>query len=235
MEFHMKITKKVALGACALVALGVGATGATAQADEPNPTCTTTPMGLAKQVGGPVDGDLDATGCDIGVYNPTAVTDDAVIHGAKHYGVVVDGSKGVDITDATVSDIGDDPFSGTQYGVGIYYTGGATGTIRGTSVSQYQKGGIVAKGEGTKVAMTDNTVTGLGAVKFIAQNGIQVSNKAAATVTGNTVSKNIYNGGGWTSTGIMFYGADAASTPKAGKIASTNDVFQNQANITVVK
>ena len=101
-------------------------------------------------------------------------------------------------------------------------------------VSEYQKGGIVAKNSGTLVSVTDNTVTGLGAVKYIAQNGIQISGGATATeMTGNTVSKNIYTGGGWTSTGILFY--NAGETPKSGKIASTNDVFKNQANVTVVK
>ena len=83
--------------------------------------------------------------------------------------------------------------------------------------------------------MTDNTVTGLGAVKFIAQNGIQISGGAIATVTGNTVSKNQYTQGadpGWTSSGILFY--NAGTTPKTGKIASTNNVFKNQANVTVI-
>src|SRR5262245_12940174 len=46
----------------------------------------------AKQVGGTVSGELNAGGCDIGVYNPTAVTAGADIHHAKYYGVVVDGS-----------------------------------------------------------------------------------------------------------------------------------------------
>src|SRR5262245_38991440 len=144
MELYMKITKKVALGACALVALGVGASGATAQAET---SCEeTTVMGglTVAQIGGTVSGDLPATGCDIAVYNPTRVDKDAVIHGAKQYGVVVDNAT-ADVTGATIHDIGDDPFSGTQYGIGIYYTNGAIGTISGNTVSQYQKGGIVAK------------------------------------------------------------------------------------------
>jgi hypothetical protein len=189
----------------------------------------------AAQIGGTVSGDVDADGCDIGVYNPDAVTAGADIHGAKYYGVVVNRGK-VDITGASVHNIGDSPFSGTQYGVGIYYTGGATGEISGNTVSQYQKGGIVAKGTGTTVSVKGNTVTGLGAVKFIAQNGIQISGGAGASeMTGNTVSKNQYTGGGWTATGILFYQADPVTTPKAGKIASQNKSFNNQANVAVVK
>jgi filamentous hemagglutinin family protein len=96
-----------------------------------------------------------------------------------------------------------------------------------------QKGGIVAKVAGTDVDVINNTVTGLGAVKFIAQNGIQVSSGASADVTGNTVSKNQYTGGGWTATGILFY--QAGTTPKTGKISSTNRSFNNQANVAVIK
>ena len=122
-----------------------------------------------------------------------------------------------------------------QHGVGIFYTDGATGEISGNTVSQYQKGGIVAK-VSARVSVTDNTVTGLGAVKFIAQNGIQISGGATATqMTGNTVSKNHYTQGadpGWTSSGILFF--NAGTTPKVGKIASTNNVFKNQANVTVI-
>ena len=44
----------------------------------------------AARIGGTVTGAVDATGCDIGVYNPTRVTN-ADIHGARYYGVVVNG------------------------------------------------------------------------------------------------------------------------------------------------
>ena len=107
------------------------------------------PIGLtAEQVGGTVTGDLNAGGCDIGVYNPTAVTAGADIHGAKQYGVYVDRGT-VNVTGADVHDIGESPFNGMQHGVGIFYTDGATRQISGNTVSQYQKGGIVAKGSGT--------------------------------------------------------------------------------------
>ena len=42
----------------------------------------------AMQIGGAVTGEIDATGCDIAVYNPDSVTN-ADIHGARYYGVVV--------------------------------------------------------------------------------------------------------------------------------------------------
>src|SRR3954447_21326196 len=46
----------------------------------------------AAQIGGTVGGPVDGTGCDIGVYNPASVTS-ADIHGARYYGVVVNGGN----------------------------------------------------------------------------------------------------------------------------------------------
>ncbi len=79
---------------------------------------------------------------------------------------------------------------GMQRGIGIFYTD-ASGTISGNTVSTYQKGGIVAR-DGGKVTISGNTVTGLGPVDFIAQNGIQVSYGTSATVKGNTISGHDY-------------------------------------------
>src|SRR5262245_37197302 len=69
----------------------------------------------AKVVGGPVSSPVDATGCDIGVYNPDADIAGAEVYGAKYYGVVVDGSRDIDVTGAKVHDIGDNPPDGMQY------------------------------------------------------------------------------------------------------------------------
>ena len=44
----------------------------------------------AAQIDGTVTGELDATGYDIGVYNPTSVTN-ATSTARRYYGVVVDG------------------------------------------------------------------------------------------------------------------------------------------------
>jgi hypothetical protein len=47
----------------------------------------------------------------------------------------------------------------------------------------------------------------VGAVDYIAQNGIQVSSGAAAIISGNAVSDNTYTGGLVTSCGILYYDA----------------------------
>jgi hypothetical protein len=149
----------------------------------------------AAQIGGTVSGTLDASGCDIGVYfaTPGSVTAGAQIFGARYFGVVNDGTS-VTVQGASIHDIGNEPFDGTQHGVGIYFTNGGTGPIDRNTVWAYQKGGIVANGAATTATITNNTVTGLGPVGFIAGNGIQVSRGAVAEVRGNAISNNFYTG-----------------------------------------
>jgi hypothetical protein len=229
-----------------LLAMPAGANG---------PSCTPTGFtgdGIdltAAQIGGTVSGPLDATGCDIGVYFPTSgsVTIGGDIFGARYFGVVNNGTS-VSVTGALIHDIGDTPFDGAQHGVGIYYTNGASGAIDGNTVSQYQKGGIVVNGATnagvpTTATVTNNTVTGLGPVLFIAQNGIQVSRGAVAEVRGNTISDNFYTGEvgvgpnagdknpeGWEyiSAGLLLFHAGA------GTMTSDNHFSGNQLNFVKV-
>ncbi len=156
----------------------------------------------AAQIGGTVSGTLNATGCDIGVYyagTPGSVTSGAEIFGARYFGVVNNGTS-VTVEGASIHNIGNNPFDGTQHGVGIYFVDGGTGTIDGNTVWAYQKGGIVVTetptytGAATTATVTNNTVTGLGPADFIAQNGIQVSRGAVATVRGNSIADNFYTG-----------------------------------------
>jgi hypothetical protein len=148
---------------------------------------------------------VDATGCDIGVYDPTGLSG-VTITGATQYGVYVDKGS-VNVMGSKVNTIGDNPLDGMQYGDGIYYTGSATtGTISGNTVSNYQKNGIVAD-NGASVSVTNNSVIGLGKVNFIAQNGIEIARGASATVSGNSVSGNWYTPATWTACGLLFYQA----------------------------
>lgn len=210
-------------------------------------TVTCTPTGYhnltAAQIGGNVTGMLDATGCDIGVYYDVANNgnvDNAVISGAKYYGVAVNGGTSVNVSNSQINNIGESPFNGSQHGVGIYYTNGATGTVSGNNISQYQKGGIVVSG-GSSVDSLNNTVTGLGPVNFIAQNGIEYYS-ASGIIRGNNVSGNFYTGTvgvgpnpggqnppGWqyTSGGILLYTAPHAKQ-------SMNHFSDNQKNLEMV-
>src|SRR6266852_2956580 len=88
----------------------------------------------AAQIGSTVSGTLDATGCDIGVYfaKPGSVTPGAQIFGARYFGVVNDGTS-VTVAGASIHDIGNTPFDGTQNGIQV--SRGAVAAVRGNSIS----------------------------------------------------------------------------------------------------
>jgi parallel beta helix pectate lyase-like protein len=186
---------------------------------------------------------VDATGCDIGIYyapGTTGSVDQSTIAGASYFGVV-NHSAAVDVTRSSVSNIGDRPFSGAQHGNAIFYTtenevvgtdgsstiiaaGSASGTISGSSVSLYQKGGIIVRGVRASAEVLGNEVRGLGPVNFIAQNGIQVSFGGSGVVRGNIVSENDYTPPGTTSCGILLFDA-------AGVKVQQNTYFDNETNM----
>jgi hypothetical protein len=165
---------------------------------------------------GTVSGPVDASGCDMGVYYDTGggKLDNAQVFGAKRYGVFVNGDNAnlsVDILDSHIYQIGDQPFTGNQDGVAIYYraylsTGTATGRVAGNTIELYQKGGIVANGPGTDVQVQDNEVLGQGPVAYIAQNGIQIGYGANASVMKNHVTGHSYTGTSTVSGGIIVVG-----------------------------
>ncbi len=69
-----------------------------------------------------------------------------------------------------------------------------TATITNNTITDYQKAGIVVDGAWFGGDDHEQHVTGAGPTTVVAQNGIQVSRQATATVSGNTVSANIYTG-----------------------------------------
>ena len=176
--------------------------------------------------------------------------EDATISGFVHYGVYNDGGH-VTVTGSSISDIGDTPFDGVQRGLGVYFvnpnlvnssfaSSPATGTISGNTVSQYQKGGITVNGAGSSAVVSDNAVTGLGPVPFIAQNGIQFGFGASvplSSLSGNVVRGNIYTEGsappGYVSAGFLFYDTSNVTQQSTGRVASSNQVSGNQCNICI--
>jgi parallel beta-helix repeat protein len=122
--------------------------------------------------------------------------------------------------------------TGAQTGVGIRASarsGKTTSvTIDHNVVSAYQKNGMVITGQygGTVSATVDtNTVTGFGPINFIAQNGVQVSDGASATVSGNNISGHDYTGSSWSATGILVIQA------ADGVVISGNNVHDNMEGI----
>jgi len=243
--------KRILLATALVVGLGAGLLPAMANAA----TCTGTGFSrdgfemTAAQIGGNVTGELDATGCNIGVYYDNTTTGNvnagANIHGANYFGVVVNGDVGavsVNVTNSAVHDIGETPLNGqgSQHGTAIYYralgTGTASGTISGNTVSSYQKNGVTINGS-VSAMTTNNTVTGQGPVAWIAQNGIQLGYGAKATVTGNTVIGNAYTGpNGASSAGILvvggeYFGAGLANT--VGLTITKNTLTGNDVGVWI--
>jgi len=176
----------------------------------------------AARIGGSVTGAVDATGCDIAVYNPTSVSN-ADIHGARYYGVVVNGGH-VNTTGSKVHQIGDSPFDGMQRGRAILYINGASGTISGNTVSAFQKNGIEVRGvtadasapstSRTSATIVSNVITGRGHLDDIAQNGIVILGNATAMVKDNTVSHLWYTPDGTEATGLL--NSDAVKVTVSG-------------------
>ena len=160
---------------------------------------------------GTITSEVDATGCNIGVYfapSSTGTVNNANIHGANYFGVVVHRAS-VDISNSQIHDIGETPFNGAQHGLAVYYatvdsgsplfqpactSGSTTGTVDSNTIWNYQKGGIIVNCEGSMVTITNNDVTGLGQVNYIAQNGIQFGFGAQGEARGNKISDNFYTG-----------------------------------------
>jgi hypothetical protein len=123
---------------------------------------------------------------------------------------------------------------GCQVGLGIDVEGDSAAlavSVSNNSVHNYQKNGITASGPGTgggpAMAITGNTVIGIGATPVIAQNGIQIGLGSTGKVTSNTVADDIYTGGNSAGAGILIY----AST---GITVSGNSVESTQFGIATV-
>jgi parallel beta-helix repeat protein len=129
--------------------------------------------------------------------------------GALDVGIGVGGGASAEVRNNLVTDIRDNPLSGSQTGLGILVQE-ADAVISKNTVLRYQKAGIVAFGPGS-VVVSGNTVVGAGPTATIAQNGIQISDGADALVTGNTVSANIYTPAGTEAAGVLVLGAGAVT------------------------
>ena len=168
-----------------------------------------------------VANDIDAHGCDIGDYVVTSgtVVSYLNIHDANKYGIFVDSPATaitVTISHVAVYNIGNHDVTGNvtgnfapngvQTGIGIIFDSGASGpqlsgSITNSNIYAYQKNGIVIN-HNSNVTTTGNTVTGLGHVDYIAQNGIEYARDAIGVIRQNVVSGNYYTG----NTGVLANG-----------------------------
>jgi hypothetical protein len=147
----------------------------------------------------------------------------------QEFGILVIGNARATITGDRVLNIRDanPALYGCQFGVGIMagreywptsdfssflvedFVGRAT--VTGTTVSGYQKGGIVSDGPGSSLSVSHSAVTGAGPYSalgtIIAQNGIQISRGATGSVTHTLVAGNQYSGpNAASSAGVLVFG-----------------------------
>lgn len=149
-----------------------------------------------------VKGPVDAGGCDVGIYldskSSLARIFDAQIYDANQFGILAVGAKSALILNTTIFRIGNhdgvtgsfDP-NGDQTGVGIDFEG-ATGSIAGAFISQYQKNGV-AFHTASSVSIVNSSVIGLGTVDFIAQNGVEFYQAAVRGISNVVAASNHFN------------------------------------------
>jgi len=251
-KFKVKTGLIVAATILGVSGLGVAVTPLLAGA---SPTCV--PTGFMRDSinmtaavinpASPVSGDVDATGCNVGVYygpGHNGSVNGATIHGANYYGVVVQKAN-VDVTNSNINHIGETPLNGDQHGVGVYYatvagvtsgdctTGTTRGNIDNNSISTYQKGGIAAVCTGTNVSVENNIVEGQGPVDYIAQNGVEVGAGATGNVSGNIVTGNSYTGANQAASGgILVFGGQCYGTDYSTNVTiANNTVIENDVGV----
>ncbi len=207
-----------------------------------------------------VTGPVNAGGlCDVGVYvgpSASAATITASVTDALQVGVFNDGASGVTVS-GSVTCTGNhsgpalsicNNFSpnGDQTGIGVYFSCTGSGSISGSTINQYQKGGVVVR-DLDNVQVTNNNVAGLGPFKLIAQNGIElgfsstcgptVTTSNVGQVTGNTITGNVYTQGaekGVISTGVLAETASRPIGPLVSALETSNSISQNQGDVIVI-
>jgi hypothetical protein len=132
------------------------------------------------------------------------------------------------IQNSVIKNITDKPLSGGQHGIGLYIVNNdgvdRTVTVQNSTIESYQKGGLVAKGKGLRIRILNNIFSGVGSTKFIAQNGIQLSDVSQGFIQGNTVTGNWYSPdvpSSWESAGIMVFSSNNVQI-------DSNEIFGNQ-------
>ena len=128
---------------------------------------------------------------------------------------------GGSLTMSRVTGIRDAPFSGNQRGSAIYVNHTFdtnlphTVTIDSNIVDDYQKTGILVNEINTNGIVRGNTITGQNIKNIIAQNGIQFGYGSYGTITGNTITGNLWNQPNphtYLSSGILLVGAGVTNT-----------------------
>jgi hypothetical protein len=151
-----------------------------------------------------------------------------------HTGIAVLGGATLDLSNTTVRNIRDTPFSGCQNGEGI-----RVGTPRGSSTpavghatinnvvaTGYQKNGIVVAGAASSAQITNSTTVGAGPTTVIGQNGVEVVSGATAQVNTNVIRDVFYTPKDVTACGLLLI--DAGGVQASGNTYINDE--KNQCN-----
>ena len=160
------------------------------------------------------------------------------VRGLGESGMIID--IGIEVTEGASATIEDNTLTdffpgpgqgGVQTGHAIQ-VGANTATadtfalIVDNEITDYQKTGILIRGEGTEAIIEDNLIEGIGPTDVTAQNGIQVSDGATATIVDNTVSGNDYTPNTFAATGMIILDADV--------VIERNRVSENGIGVALV-
>lgn len=104
---------------------------------------------------------------------------------------------------------------------------GASGEIAGNELTGFKRVGVLVSGEGTSATVARNEVIGVGEKSAgWAENGIQVSGGAVATVKDNTVDDHWWDANDFVSSGVLVFGSDDVTVLR-------NELTGNDAAIAV--
>lgn len=134
----------------------------------------------------------------------------------------------------TVTGVKETPVSRDYQGDAVRATN-ADGLVRtlsitNSTISDFQKNGLVLSGSGLNVTVSGNTITGSGAIDLVAQNGIVLGTGITGSVTGNTVSELMCNdstcGSDWYTKvqAIAIALVGAGSKTVSGNFVSNSDI-----------
>jgi hypothetical protein len=192
---QLQITKSVEISGIGTAVLKLPATPA-------NATTTCDKQMASGNPGNPPEQDQDAISIcgDVRVSLTGITVDAAWASGTCYdamYGVVVGGGATLRFDKSQIAAAGAVPLNGCQGGVGIL-AGDSQGSpaqvghlvLTDSTVSGYQKNGVVIDGTGSTGTVYNSIVTGAGPTPLIAQNGIVVGNGAGASITASDVTGN---------------------------------------------
>ena len=137
-------------------------------------------------------------------------------------------NAGGTISNNTIINVQNTPFSGAQHGVAIY-AHNADGTTRelnviGNVLEDFQKNGMAISGDGLTAHIEDNKVFGKGKTDVTAQNGIQIGYGATGTIINNEVYDVWYTGSGWEASGILLYQSSGTVIVEGNTVKNTQGV-----------